>query len=1048
MDQYEIFEAIRKGKAGGGSMLGVHVGLEPVLIRECSETFELIVVEIKVCNTSMRVITGYGPQENWLEDEKMPFFSALEEEIAAAELEGKEVVITMDANSKLGSKYIEGDPHPMSDNGKILESIIQRHALIVANGLEDKRKGIITRQKMTVNGVEESVIDLVLISNTLSEHIESIHTDEERTHVLTKNVKVGKMVKHIESDHNIINTKLNIAWNKSERTVLEVFKYKDAKALKHFKDETSKTTELTKIANMNKPIEVVVNKFVKRLKGFIHKCFKKIKIKETNDKKLEEMYNQRRLLRNKTDEVSVAQLEEVNDKLASLYSDKMTKTILNEIKDITKSDEGGLSNGKMWKLKKKLMPRSQEPPTAMKNKEGKLLTGKEEILTEAVNHYKNVFRDREIVPEYLEYRKERENLCKERLEETEQNKSKEWSHEDVMCVLQGLKKGKSKDPYDFPNELFKPEVAGADLINAITILMNRMKNELVVPENINVCNVTNLYKNKGERTQYNSYRGIFRTAVLRNILEKLLYNDEYKEIDSNLTDCNVGSRKGRNVRDNLFVISAIMNESKRNPKEALDINVYDVEKCFDSLWLSECINDLYESGMTSDKLNLLYLANKQANIAIKTSSGTTDSFTIKDTVMQGTVWGGLMCTTTMDKLCKKIYKDDKLLYKYRGLVDVPPLQMVDDIITASKCSATSQALNTTVNTFINMKKMKLSTKKCSNIHVGSKKSKENCQEKQIDNETLSTSDKEKYLGDFITKDASSKATIKDRKRKGYGILAEMSAILKDIPLGNKRTRVGLELRHAMFLNGVLFNSETWINYNKSDIKVLEVLDHKILRMITGAHAKSPIEMLYLETGELEIQNVITVRRLLYWHNILRRQDKELISKVYSAMKETPKKGDWINLVIKDLDSIGVSLESETQVKQMKKTDFKAIVKEKINLKSFNELNTRKANHKKVKDIVHSNVQGPKEYLISNKVTSKQSTLLFNLRSKCAMEFSMNFKGMSSDLLCPLCRQENDSQEHALSCETVAHNLTTEEREVNYSDLFGTLEDQLKVVEIF
>ena len=311
-----------------------------------------------------------------------------------------------------------------------------------------------------------------------------------------------------------------------------------------------------------------------------------------------------------------------------------------------------------------------------------------------------------------------------------------------------------------------------------------------------------------------------------------------------------------------------------------------------------------------------------------------------------------------------------------------------------------------------------------------------------------SSDKEKYLGDFITKDASSKATIKDRKRKGYGILAEMSAILKDIPLGNKRTRVGLELRHAMFLNGVLFNSETWINYNKSDIKVLEVLDHKILRMITGAHAKSPIEMLYLETGELEIQNVITVRRLLYWHNILRRQDKELISKVYSAMKETPKKGDWINLVIKDLDSIGVSLESETQVKQMKKTDFKAIVKEKINLKSFNELNTRKANHNKVKDIVHSNVQGPKEYLISNKVTSKQSTLLFNLRSKCAMEFSMNFKGMSSDLLCPLCRQENDSQEHALSCETIAHNLTTEEREVNYSDLFGTLEDQLKVVKIF
>ena len=125
---------------------------------------------------------------------------------------------------------------------------------------------------------------------------------------------------------------------------------------------------------MNKPIQVVTNKFIKRLKGFVHKCFKKVKIKESNDKKLEEMYNKRRLLRNKTDEESVAKLEELNDKLANEYSDKMTKTILTEIKGMTKSDEGGLNTGKMWKLKKKLMPRNQEPPTAMENKDGELLT--------------------------------------------------------------------------------------------------------------------------------------------------------------------------------------------------------------------------------------------------------------------------------------------------------------------------------------------------------------------------------------------------------------------------------------------------------------------------------------------------------------------------------------------------------------------------------------------------------------------------------------------------------------------------------------------------
>ena len=45
-------------------MLGLHVGLNPVLIEEYNTEFELLVVEIELSNTRLRVITGYGPQEN------------------------------------------------------------------------------------------------------------------------------------------------------------------------------------------------------------------------------------------------------------------------------------------------------------------------------------------------------------------------------------------------------------------------------------------------------------------------------------------------------------------------------------------------------------------------------------------------------------------------------------------------------------------------------------------------------------------------------------------------------------------------------------------------------------------------------------------------------------------------------------------------------------------------------------------------------------------------------------------------------------------------
>ena len=63
----------------------------------------------------------------------------LEEEISNSKLNGKSLILELDANSKLGPKYIKDDPHGMSPNGVILSGIIERHGFVVANGLTQKR---------------------------------------------------------------------------------------------------------------------------------------------------------------------------------------------------------------------------------------------------------------------------------------------------------------------------------------------------------------------------------------------------------------------------------------------------------------------------------------------------------------------------------------------------------------------------------------------------------------------------------------------------------------------------------------------------------------------------------------------------------------------------------------------------------------------------------------------------------------------------------------------------------------------------------------------
>ena len=84
--------------------------------------------------------------------------------------------------------------------------------------------------------------------------------------------------------------------------------------------------------------------------------------------------------------------------------------------------------------------------------------------------------------------------------------------------------GISKDPCGQPDEFFKPSIAGEGLIKALTKLMNKRKeNPQQYPIAMHLCNVTTIYKNKGDRSSFDSHRGVFRTTVLRNIFDRLIY---------------------------------------------------------------------------------------------------------------------------------------------------------------------------------------------------------------------------------------------------------------------------------------------------------------------------------------------------------------------------------------------------------------------------------------------------------------------------------------------------------------------------------------------
>ena len=165
-----------------------------------------------------------------------------------------------------------------------------------------------------------------------------------------------------------------------------------------------------------------------------------------------------------------------------------------------------------------------------------------------------------------------------------------------------------------------------------------------------------------------------------------------------------------------------------------------MEKCFDTLWLHEVINCLFEAGLTNDKLPLLFMENENAQVAVKSTRGISKRINIKNIIMQGSVWGGICCIALMDKLGQLAYSNPELLDYYRGVVATPPLQMVDDVLGVQKCSNKSRRLNNTINTFMELEKLTLSWKKCSIVHIG--KSDMNCPELKVHGQQMKRSRQE------------------------------------------------------------------------------------------------------------------------------------------------------------------------------------------------------------------------------------------------------------------------------------------------------------------
>ena len=261
--------------------------------------------------------------------------------------------------------------------------LIERESLSLLNA-SNLCLGAITRNRVTKESNEKSIIDYMLTCEKLAVYLEQMLIDEQRNFPLTKYATTKGIKRMVKSDHNIMYGKFSmqykrLAWRKPRK---EVFNLKNPECQSKFKEVTNNSRKLQNCFEDGRNFEDQSNAFFKCLDDIMHQCFRKIRVgKQVSNEDITDLLTQKSKLKialsksnsQKAKSELEVKLNQVEEQLSKLSSTRNVKLVQEHIKTLGTAD-GRFSQGGMWKLKNKLWPKEHDPPMAKLDQRGNLIS--------------------------------------------------------------------------------------------------------------------------------------------------------------------------------------------------------------------------------------------------------------------------------------------------------------------------------------------------------------------------------------------------------------------------------------------------------------------------------------------------------------------------------------------------------------------------------------------------------------------------------------------------------------------------------------------------
>lgn len=496
------------------------------------------------------------------------------------------------------------------------------------------------------------------------------------------------------------------------------------------------------------------------------------------------------------------------------------------------SDTGNIKA--MYDGIKKAVGPSTKKTAPLKSKSGEIITDKSSQLERWVEHYSELYSKENLVHQTaLDAIEQLSTLTELDLEP---------SIDELSKAIDMLPSGKSPGMDGIPAEVIKSGKAG--LLEPLHKLLIQCWEEGAVPQDMRNANIVTLYKNKGDRSDCNNYRGISLLSIVGKLFARIVLSRLQLLADRIYPESQCGFRSKRSTVDMIFSLRQLQ-EKCREQNQPLYIAFIDLTKAFDLVSRDGLFKMLPKIGCPPKLLSIVRSFHDGMMSTVQFDGDISTEFGVKSGVKQGCVLAPTLFGIFFALLLKHAFnssedgvylhsRSDGSLFNLSRLraktkvrkVLIRDMLFADDAAIASHHQQGLQRLMDKFSDSCDLFGLTISQKK---TQVMSQATPDPPIIK-VNGEELEVVHQFQYLGSTTSDTLSLDTEINKRIGKASSTLSKLTKRVWN----NKHLTIPTKMNvyKACVLSTLLYGSESWTTYSYQE-KKLQVFHLRCLRKILG-----------------------------------------------------------------------------------------------------------------------------------------------------------------------------------------------------------------------